>query len=98
MRGLALTAAIDHSSTTTTLLKRHLAGRLVKLVELAAGVGASDELPGQLHIHPVVRSQGELWYSKAMFEAELDEEVYERALASQFGVVFVQTVVQRDPR
>ena len=98
MGGLALPAAVDHRQAATTLLKLYLAGRLVKLVELAAGVGASDEIPGQLHVHPVIRSQGELRYAGAMVEAELDEEVYERALAGWSSVGVVQAVVQCDPR
>ena len=58
MGGLALAAAIDHSLAPTTLLELYLAGRLVQLVELAGGVGAADKLLGQLHVHPVVHSQG----------------------------------------
>ena len=45
MGDLALAAAVDHSLTATTFLELYLAGRLVKLVELAGGVGASNELP-----------------------------------------------------
>ena len=86
MGDLALTAAVDHSLAATTHLELHLPGRLVQLVELAGGVGASDELPGQLHVHPVVHSQGKLRHSSAMIEAVLDEEVGPRTLARGSGV------------
>ena len=49
MNGLTLAAALDHSLIATTLLELHLATRLIQLVELAGGVGASDELSEQLH-------------------------------------------------
>ena len=49
MGDLALAAAVDHSLAATALLELHLAGRLVQLVEHVVEVGASDELPGQLH-------------------------------------------------
>ena len=98
MSDLTVAAAVDHSLASTALLKLYLACRLVKLVELAAGVGASDEIPGQLHVHPVVCSQGNLRHSSAMFETKLDEEVYERALTGRSGVGVVQAVEQCDPR
>ena len=99
MSDLALAAAVDHSLAATTVLELHLAGRLVQLVELAGGVGASDELPGQLHVHPIIHCQGELWHSQALINAVLDEEVYERALASQpSGVGVLQAGVQPYPR
>ena len=79
--GLTLATAVDHSFAATALLELYLAGRLVQLAELACGVGASDELSGQLHVHPVIQSQGELRHAKALVEAELDEVVYIRALA-----------------
>ena len=55
MSDLALAAAVNHSLAAAALLKLHLAGRLVQLAVLAGGVGASDELPGQLHVHPVIQ-------------------------------------------
>ena len=58
MDDLTLAAAVDHSMTPTALLKLHRAARLVQPVELTGGVGASDELPGQLYVHPVICSQG----------------------------------------
>ena len=60
MGDLALAATVDHSLAATVLLELYLAGRLVQLVELAGGVGASYELPGQLHVHPVVQSHRKL--------------------------------------
>ena len=80
MGDLALTTAVDHCQTSTTLLELHLAGRLVQPVELAGGVGASDELPGQLHVHPIIYDQRRLGNSHALIEAKLDEEVDEWAL------------------
>ena len=80
---LALAAAVDHSQTATTLLELHLTGRLVQPVELAGGVGASDELPGQLHVHPVIHSQRKLRHSPALIQAVLDEEVDEGALTGR---------------
>ena len=56
MSDLALATAVDHRLASAALLELHLTGRLVQLVELAAGVGASDELPRQLHVHPVIQS------------------------------------------
>ena len=53
---LTLAAAVDHSLTLLTLLELHLASRLVQLAELAGRVGASDELPGQLHVHSIIQS------------------------------------------
>ena len=46
MGGLALAAAVNHSLAPTALLELYLVGRLVQLVVLAGGVGASYELPG----------------------------------------------------
>ena len=54
MGDLTITAAVDHSLAATALLELYLASGVVQLIELAAGVGASDELPGQLHVHPIV--------------------------------------------
>ena len=76
---LTVAAAVDHSKTPTTLLELNL-GRLIQLVTLAGGVGALDELSRQLHVHPIVRSQGKLRHDHAVIEAVLDEEVYKRAL------------------
>ena len=85
MSDLAFAAVVDHSQTATTLLELHLAGRLVQPVELAGGVGASDELLGQLHIHPVIQGQGEPWHPQVLIKAVLDEEVDEGALAGRSG-------------
>ena len=93
MGGLALAAAVDHGLTATALLELHMAGRLVQLVELACGVGASYELPGQLHIHPVVQSEGKLRHSPTLIEAVLDEEVDQRALAGRSDVGVLKTQV-----
>ena len=46
MGGLAFAAAVDYSLAATTLFGLHLTSGLVQLIELAAGVGASYELPG----------------------------------------------------
>ena len=54
MGGLTLLTAVDHRHALLALLELHLAGRPIQLVELADGVGASDELPGQLHVHPII--------------------------------------------
>ena len=85
---LTLAAAVDHSMATA-LLELYLAGRLVKLAVLAAGVGASNELPGHLHVHPVVQIKCELRYSQVVSEAVLDEEVDERTLTGRasFGLL-----------
>ena len=85
MSDLALAAAVDHCLAPTALLELHLAGRLVQLVELAGGVGASDELPGQLHIHPVIKGQGEPWHPQVLIKAVLDEEEDKRTLAGRSG-------------
>ena len=53
---LALTAAVDQSLAAAAQLELHLAGRLVQAGELAARVSASNEVPGQLHVHPVIQS------------------------------------------
>ena len=84
MGGLTLPTAIDHHMTATALLKLYFAGRLVQLVEVAAGVSASNELPGQLHVHPVVYSKCQFRHSQALIETVLNEEVDERALTSRF--------------
>ena len=81
MGELALTVAVVHSLAAAALLKLHLAGRLVQLVVFAGGVGASVELSGQLHVHSVIQSQGELRHAKALVEAVLGKEVYIRTLA-----------------
>ena len=86
MSDLTIAAAVYHSLAATAVLELYLAGRLVKLVELAGGVGASDELPGQLHVHPIVQSQGKLRYAQATIEATLNEEVDERALTRRSGI------------
>ena len=98
MGDLTLAAAVDPGLAAATLLKLHLACRLVQLVELTGGVGASDELPGQQHVHPVVHSQGKLRYSPTLIEAALDEEVYERALTCITDVGMLKASVQPDPR
>ena len=97
MGGLALAAAVDHSLAATALLELHLAGRLVQLVELTGGVGASDELSGQLHVHPVVQSQGKLRDSQALIEAVLDEEVDIWTLAGGSGAGVLQAQMHADP-
>ena len=81
MGDLAHTAAVAHSLTAATLLELQLAGRLVEAVELAGGVGTSDELPGQLHVFPVIQIQGKLWHAQAFLEARFDKEVDEGTLA-----------------
>ena len=82
---LALLAAVYNCLAPATILKLDLASRLIQLVELAGGVGASYKLPGQLHVHTVVQGQGKLRYSHAVLEPGLDKEVYERALASRLS-------------
>ena len=67
MGSLTLATAVDHSLAATTLFELHLTSGLVQLIELAAGVGASYELPGQLHVHPVIQSQCQLRHSQAAF-------------------------------
>ena len=89
VRGLALATAVDHSLAPATLLELYLASRLVKLVDLAGGVGAADELPGQLHVHPVVERYSRLWHAHTLIEAVFYEEVDERALAYRLKVVYV---------
>ena len=66
MSDLTLFTAVDHSLTATALLEFHLAGRLVQAVVLAVGVGASYELPGQLHVHPVIHCQRRLGYAHTL--------------------------------
>ena len=68
MGELALTVAVVHSLAAAALLKLHLAGRLVQLVVFAGGVGASVELSGQLHVHSVIQSQGELRHARSVAE------------------------------
>ena len=51
---LTLATAVDHSKAATTLLELHIGGQLQPVVDLAGGVGASYELPGQLHFHPII--------------------------------------------
>ena len=75
MSDLTLAAAVDRSPAATAHLEFHMAGRLVQLVELAGGVAASDEHPGQLHVHSVIHSQGKLRHAHALIKKELDEEV-----------------------
>ena len=97
MGDTTLATAVDDCPATTAKLKLHLPGRLVQLVKLAGRVGASNELPGQLHVHPIVQSQRELGHSQALIEAELDEEVYIRTLACLCSVGVVQTLVHPCP-
>ena len=97
MSDLALTTAVDHSPTPTALLELHLAGRLVKAVELAGGVGASDEFPGKLHVHLVIQSQGQLRHSQALIKAELDKKVDIRALAGGTSIGILKTSMKKDP-
>ena len=97
MGGLALAAAVYYSLTATALLELHLSGRPVKLVELAGGVSASYELPGQLHVHPIIQSQSELWYPSALTKAALCKKVYKRALTRRSGVGVVETHVHPGP-
>ena len=98
MSDLALATAVDHSQTATTLLELHLAGRLVQPVELAGGVGASYELPGQLHVHPVIYSYSDLGHDYVMIEAVLDEDVYEWALKSRCSIGICETPFETIPR
>ena len=96
MGGLAFAAAVDHSLAATALLELYLSGRPVKLAMLASGVGAAYELPGKLHIHPVIQIQCELRHSQASVEAELDEEVDERAFTDRYGAF--DASVHSEPR
>ena len=91
MGGLALAAAVDHCMTATALLELHLTCRLVQLIELAGGVGASYELSGQLHVHPVIHSQGKLRHYPTLIDARFDKEVDERALAGRSDVGVLKT-------
>ena len=97
MSDLAFAAAVDHRHAPTTLLELHLTGRLVQPVELAGGVGASDELSGQLHIHPVIQGQGKLRHPQVLIKAVLDEEVDEGALAGRPGMWVLKACMQTDP-
>ena len=54
MCNLTISTTIYNSMTTTTLLELYVSCRLVQPVELTGGVGASYELPGQLHVHPII--------------------------------------------
>ena len=78
MSDLTLAAAVDRRLAATALLELHLAGRLVQAVVLAGGVGASDELSGQLHVHPIIYSQSQSGHAHAVIEGVLDKEVDER--------------------
>ena len=89
MCDLAFAAAVDHSLAPTALPEFHLAGRLVQLVELTGRVGASDELPRQLHVHPIIHCQCELRHAQVLIEAELDEEVDERALTCRASAMLL---------
>ena len=97
MDGLALATAVYHRLAATALLELDLSGRLVQLVELAAGVGASYELPGQLHVHSVVQSQRKLRHSQALIEAILDKEVDIWTLTYRSGIGVLQTQMHADP-
>ena len=97
MGGLTLAAAVDRRHAATTLLELYLAGRFVQAVELAGGVGASDELPGQLHIHPVAQSQDKFRHAHTLLETVLHEEVYTRAFAGRSGVGVLKACMQTDP-
>ena len=97
MSDLTLAAAVDHCMTATALLELHLTCRLVQLIELAGGVGASYELSGQLHVHPVIHSQGKLRYTHAVIKAVLDEEVDKRALRRLLRDTAVEEEEDLDP-
>ena len=98
MGDLALAAAVDHCLTATATLELHLAGRLVQLVMLAGGVSASYELPGQLHVHPVVQGQRKLRHSQALIETVLDEEVDERTITGRSSIGMFRAQMHTHPR
>ena len=97
MSDLTLFAAVDHSPTPTALLELYLASRLIQSIEFAGGVGASDELPGQLHVHLVIQSQGQLRHSQALIKTVFDKKVDERALTGGPGIGILKTSMKKDP-
>ena len=83
MGDLTLAATVDHSSATSALLELHLACRLVQLVMLTAVVGASNELPGQLHVDSIIHIQDHHRHAHAQIKTVLNIKIYERALAGR---------------
>ena len=98
MSGLALATAIDHSSTATTLFKRHFAGRLIQLAELAGGVGASNELPGQLQLHPIIRIQRQSRYCQALTKAVPKKEEKEGAVTNLCSIRTLKDTQDQKPQ
>ena len=66
MSNLTISTTIYNSMTATTLLKLYMSCRLVQPIELAGRVATSYELPGQLHVHSIIQSQGQLGYASTL--------------------------------
>ena len=72
--GLALATAVDHCLAATALFELHLASRLVQLVVLAAGVGASKKAAAHLLSHVIICGHYRARHAQALLKTALDKE------------------------